>query len=97
MNRRERRAAKPERTIPVGRGPGKYDELATYVRERTNARGVVLFVLTSEAPGSGFSVQFTDAGVLVDVPEMLRSLADQVEADLESHLAEMAAKSGGSA
>lgn len=37
-------------------GPGKYDDLATYVRENSNAKGVVVIVLGGDR-GSGFSVQ----------------------------------------
>lgn len=61
-------------------GPGKYDDLTTEVRERTKAEGVILIVLKGDR-GSGFSCQ---ANVLVtmNLPEMLRSMADEIEQDM---------------
>ncbi len=37
-------------------GPGKYDDLCTYVREQANAEAVILIVLGGNK-GSGFSCQ----------------------------------------
>ncbi len=37
-------------------GPGKYDDLATYVREKAEAKGVLILVLDGNR-GSGFSAQ----------------------------------------
>ena len=62
-------------------GPGRYDDLATHCRERAEAEGVVLLVFSGRV-GSGFSVQMTDPLLLVKLPEMLRSMADQIETDL---------------
>jgi hypothetical protein len=63
--------------MPVG--PGKYDDLATLVRETTNAQAVVLIIVEGDR-GSGFSVQalppFVDGGTLV---KLLRDMADQIE------------------
>jgi hypothetical protein len=60
-------------------GPGKYDYLATYVREEAHAGAVVVIVIDGN-DGSGFSVQattrFVEGGVLV---KLLRDLADQIE------------------
>lgn len=61
-------------------GPGKYDTLATMVREATAAAGVVLIVIDG-AQGGGFSVQAT-AAVTLRLPTLLRTLADGVESDL---------------
>lgn len=60
-------------------GPGKYDDLASLVRERTKARGVLLLVLDGHL-GSGFSAQMP----LVDqlqMPALLRTVAEQIEKD----------------
>jgi hypothetical protein len=40
-------------------GPGKYNEQATFVRETTNARAVIVMVLDGNH-GHGFSVQAQD-------------------------------------
>lgn len=63
-------------------GPGKYDDLATYVREKAEAKGVVLIVIGGPE-GPGFSVQ-GDLATMVMLPSMLRAMADQIEADLHS-------------
>lgn len=60
-------------------GPGKYDALATTVREAARARAVVLIVVDGEH-GSGFSVQMREA-VALALPAMLRRIADAIEAD----------------
>jgi hypothetical protein len=61
-------------------GPGKYDNLATYVREQTGAQAVVLIVVGGHK-GAGFCVQCRD-DTSVRLPALLRSLADGIEADL---------------
>jgi hypothetical protein len=60
-------------------GPGKFDDLATLVREQAGADGVIVIVLGSPA-GSGFSVQGTPE-VTADLPKLLRYVADQIEQD----------------
>jgi hypothetical protein len=60
-------------------GPGKYDALATTVREAARARAVVVIVVDGEH-GSGFSVQMREA-VALALPAMLRRIADAIEAD----------------
>jgi len=62
-------------------GPGKYDPLATYVRESTHARGVVLLVVGG-SHGSGFSVQ-GDQAVQMSLPDMLERMAASIRADLK--------------
>jgi hypothetical protein len=64
-------------------GPGKYDPECTLARERTGARAVCLLVLAGRQ-GSGFSVQCTDREVLHELPELLRSMANQIAADLHT-------------
>jgi hypothetical protein len=59
-------------------GPGKYDDLATYVREQAAAKAVIVIVFDGYR-GSGFSVQ-AEAGMLLPLPSLLRRLADQIEA-----------------
>lgn len=61
-------------------GPGKYDDLATYVREQAQARGVVVIVIEGDK-GSGFSVQTTGTFV-IRLPTLLRSIADTLDEDL---------------
>lgn len=63
-------------------GPGKYDAECTQVRESTNAAGVVLIVLDGDR-GHGFSTQ-APLGLLVGLPGLLRSLADQIEGDMSA-------------
>ena len=58
-------------------GPGKYDDLATWVREQAEARGVIVLVLDGKL-GSGYSVQAT-LDVTVRLPALLRHMADDNE------------------
>jgi hypothetical protein len=62
-------------------GPGKYDSFATSVREATKAQGVILIVYEGYL-GSGFSCQLPLEQVL-EVPRVLRQMADQIEADMK--------------
>lgn len=62
-------------------GPGKYDDLCTLVRRRSNASAVVLIVLGGDK-GSGFSLQGLEEspGVLAALmPDMMRGIADEIE------------------
>jgi hypothetical protein len=63
-------------------GPGKYDDVATLVRERTNAAGVILIVIGGYL-GQGFAIQATPE-VTLNLPEMLRDMANQIEADFKT-------------
>jgi hypothetical protein len=58
-------------------GPGRYDELATYVREQAQARAVVVIIIGGDK-GGGFSVQ-AEAGLVLPLPALLRSIADRIE------------------
>ena len=60
-------------------GPGVYDDDCTLVRERTHAKGVVLIVVGGDK-GAGFACQVTE-DVVLDLPAVLRSIADQMDAD----------------
>ncbi len=44
-------------------GPGKYDDMATHVRENTDAAAVVVIVLNGNK-GNGFSVQVVNGHAL---------------------------------
>lgn len=59
-------------------GPGIYDDHCTRVREETKALAAILIVLEGE-DGTGFSVQAPLPVVLL-LPQLLRELADKVEA-----------------
>jgi hypothetical protein len=61
----------------VAIGPGKYDDLATYVREKARASAVVVIVVEG-VKGSGFSVQ-AQADVALALPVLLRRIADDIE------------------
>jgi hypothetical protein len=60
-------------------GPGKYDELCTYVMEQAQAYGAVVIVFGGEK-GPGFSVQ-APLNVCATLPRILRALADDIEKD----------------
>jgi len=64
-------------------GPGKYDDAATAVMEMTKAAGVLVIVMGGER-GQGFSFQSVSIELIRNVPAMLRTVADQIEADLNS-------------
>lgn len=73
-------------------GPGKYDDLATYVREQAKAEGVLLVVLGGNR-GHGFELQFaienTDEGrfrAMCMQIKLLRDVADQIEAEMQKHV-----------
>lgn len=60
-------------------GPGKYDDLCTYVREKSEAQGALILIINGNK-GLGFSCQMTLPDVLA-LPAMLRAMADEIEAD----------------
>lgn len=67
-------------------GPGKYDDIATRVREETQATGVIVIVLGGNQ-GNGFSGQFVvdsdDPRKLVALQVgLLRATADEIEKDV---------------
>lgn len=61
-------------------GAGKYDDVCSLVREKTNADGVVLIVLGGDK-GGGFSVQ-GDLALIEKLPSLLFNVARDIEADL---------------
>ena len=58
-------------------GPGKYDDLATEVRTKAGAEGVIVLVING-TKGSGFSAQLPPA-LTVRISELLRDMARQIE------------------
>jgi enoyl-CoA hydratase/carnithine racemase len=63
-------------------GPGKYDDLATTVREQAHADGVVVIVIGGDK-GNSFCVQ-ADLPTTLLLPDLLENLAKQIRDDLES-------------
>lgn len=64
-------------------GAGKYDELATLVRESTQAEAAVVLIGGGHR-GDGFSVQLLTndpVGAMRKLALALRETADQIEAD----------------
>jgi hypothetical protein len=66
-------------------GPGKYNHLCTFVRQSVMADGVVLIVIGG-CNGEGFECQFTTPELAVALPAMLRTMADQIEADVKKEV-----------
>ncbi|MBB5205217.1 hypothetical protein HNQ51_002536 [Inhella inkyongensis] len=62
----------------------KYDDLCTYVREKSKARGAFVMVMDGEK-GHGFAVQASSED-LERLPGMLRNLAAQVESRIRTEL-----------
>lgn len=62
-------------------GSGKYNNECTLVREKTDAKGVLLIVLDGKK-GSGFSCQ-ADALITLKLPAMLEDIARQIRESLK--------------
>lgn len=65
-------------------GPGKYDDLCTYVAEKTGvtSRGGAAFIIVINGDkGSGFS-SIGDLWTMMRVPDVLESMAKQIREDL---------------
>jgi hypothetical protein len=63
-------------------GPGKYDELCTYVRETAQAEGAIVIVFGGNR-GSGFSCQ-ADLPTTLALPDMLDEIARQIRKNVEA-------------
>jgi len=61
-------------------GAGKYDEALTVARKLCGSTAAALIVIEGES-GRGFACQM-DMASMMKLPEVLRSMADQIEADL---------------
>ena len=57
-------------------GAGKYDDLATYVREQAEAEGVFVAVIRGNK-GGGFSVQ-ASGEILAALPKILEAMATEI-------------------
>lgn len=62
-------------------GPGKYDEECSKLRLSTKASGVLIVVIDGNK-GQGFSCQMDLKSTLM-LPELLRHMANQIEADMK--------------
>lgn len=60
-------------------GPGKYDKECAFVFDVTGAAAVLLIVIGGRK-GNGFS-GIGDAQLMSSTPNLLRQMADQIEAD----------------
>lgn len=58
-------------------GPGKYDDVVTDVRTKTQADGVLLVVVNGSR-GTGMSAQLS-IGMTLSLPTILRDIAAQIE------------------
>ena len=61
-------------------GPGKYDDLCTYVREQADAE-VAIVIVSRGNKGSGFSMQSRNQNMTTDLPYILESMAAQIRKD----------------
>lgn len=65
-------------------GPGKYDDLCTYVRTQAKADCAFVIVIGGDR-GHGFSAQVTGAvETLALLPDWLEGMAAQIRADIEA-------------
>jgi len=64
----------------MSEGPGRYDELATAVREKAEAEAVVLIIVNGNK-GFGFAVQSLTPEALEALPKAVRQVATAMEAD----------------
>jgi len=67
--------------------PGKYDDEAQRIFDKTLAKAVILIVLDGDK-GSGMSVK-ADYTTSAMVPNILRHTADVIEEELQADLAEI--------
>jgi hypothetical protein len=65
----------------MSEGAGKYDDLATIVRIMAEAKSVVIVVFDGIF-GSGFSVQSEGLPLTKELPNILRTMADEIEKDM---------------
>ncbi len=66
--------------MPIGKG--KYDDLCTYVREKSKANAALVIVLGGEH-GPGFSMQTHDPRYVIGVAAILRDVAQLIEDSLK--------------
>ena len=73
-------------------GPGKYDELCSYVRAQAGAHGAVVIVFGGNL-GTGFSCE-AESEVVRLLPEILRAVADEIESSASDEIVESATNPG---
>lgn len=66
-------------------GPGVYDDACTKAREMTEGNTVILIVLNGKS-GHGLSIHSCNPMIQVEVPGMLRKIADGIEKDLTKNI-----------
>lgn len=71
-------------------GPGKFDHLLTEARQKSGGVGGILILFDTPA-GPSFCCQLTSAQLL-NVPFLLRHIADQIEKDIPEDLRGMVKK-----
>jgi len=68
-------------------GPGKFDLLCTYVREKAGAEGAAVVVIDANGTNSGFSVQCPRA-LYKPLASVFRHVANEIERQAEASAAE---------
>ena len=63
----------------MARGPGKYSDIAMFVRRMTLARGAIVLIFEGDH-GTGYSSQLPPT-LVGKIPQYLRDLADEIQAD----------------
>ena len=66
----------------MARGPGKYNILCKSAMDGARAKGALLIIFDGTL-GDGIALQLTPLQMAA-VPEILRFLADQIQADLDA-------------
>ncbi len=64
-------------------GPGKFDLLCTYVREKAGAEGAAVIVISTDAANAGFSVQCPRA-LYKALASVFRHVATEIEREFDS-------------
>ena len=62
-------------------GPGKYNELCTYVRLQAKAQAAIIVVINGDK-GSGFSVQQPEGSAL-ELAQLLETMAADIRKSME--------------
>lgn len=66
------------------RGPGKYDDLCSYVMREAHAHVAFVAVMGGNR-GAGFSLQMTDTRFARDLPSVLEDIAAQMRQQIADH------------
>ena len=71
-----RKAVLCEEKVAMPLGAGKYDQICTEIREKTNARGIIVIIIDGNL-GNGFSCQ-ADPELILKLPDMLEFMAKEI-------------------